>query len=567
MSRIYEQYRASWRIKKCFLRNSDGSVSGAVGFSVILRMTRESRISAGHELSIDRANWTSVLDIPDLEMDWIAQSGDTKSGPFNIHAIPHLVERGILDDSAKLSNSKTGETRTVRDVLKERAEHGMLADPKSLTQTASGSHNLEYTVDQSSERGKTIADDDPATVDVGKRIELEEEIDLIKEYLDREHEEYRNEFAEQQKEQVKFHERIEDLVKHVERNVGVIAETRLELEKEKVVLAETKLRTEERDEMIRSTIERLERRVEEATRRVELSKNDFSGYREKRERFERASEAGLEDIALGLAEMKKFDCEMAARIDGLEGRIKTEAAPLIDQLRSELQDVGGRNEKLSKDLADIEKHTKDRIARLSNEMRDCVTMVKASEKTANAALADLREAIKKEDAAGKKANEATMNEERAARETAERRLVELEQNLKELVAEVSEVEKKKDLELRRVEKAFDARLGESDSRIAELTGQLARKGSEEASVSKLREIEMRTGRLEEVANVHAKQHEDVLSRLQQEIADRAALLRDGMRKEEEFHRRIVEMETERSLKRLDEARDLVEEAGQELGAD
>jgi primosomal protein N'' len=40
-----------------------------------------------------------------------------------------------------------------------------------------------------------------------------------------------------------------------------------------------------------------------------------------------------------------------------------------------------------------------------------------------------------------------------------------------------------------------------------------------------------------------------------------------MRKEEEFHRRIVEMETERSLKRLDEARDLVEEAGQELGAD
>ena len=59
----------------------------------------------------------------------------------------------------------------------------------------------------------------------------------------------------------------------------------------------------------------------------------------------------------------------------------------------------------------------------------------------------------------------------------------------------------------------------------------------------------------------------MLSRLQQEIADRAALLRDGMRKEEEFHRRIVEMETERSLKRLDEARDLVEEAGQELGAD
>lgn len=499
MSRIYEQYRTSWRLKKCFLKNSEGSISGPVGFSTILRMTRDARISSGDELSIDKANWTSVVDIPELEMEWTAESGNVKSGPFNIHSIPRLVKRGVLDDGARLSNSKTGETRLVKDVLKEHPERAAPQYPKSLTHTASGSHHVEYMVEQGAESRKRLAEDGSIPVDVSKRIELEEEIDLIKEYLDKEREELRNEFAEQQKEQARLQERTEQLGKRFERNTELIDEIRREQEREKTVLAEARLRAEERDEGIRSEIERLERRIEESTRLIELSKNDFSRYREKREQFERVSETGLEDAARNMEEIKKFRDEMAARIDGVEGRAKMEVVPLIDQLRSELHEVDSRREKLLTDLGEVRKDAQDRIARLEQEF----------------------------------------------------------------LANSSEMEKKRGLVLGRIEKAFGERLAGIDSRMAELAGRLERKDSEDGATSKLVELETRTRRLEEVTELYAKQYEDALSRFKKEVAERAALLRDGMRKEEELHKRIVEMETDRSLKRLDEMRELVREAGQE----
>ena len=103
-----------------YLRKPDGSEYGPVTTSELLRWATQSRIVAGNGVSSDRETWQKVEDIPELEMNWMAQRPDGREyGPFNIAATRELFEHDVLPADAMLTNRTTRQSVTVDQVLNE----------------------------------------------------------------------------------------------------------------------------------------------------------------------------------------------------------------------------------------------------------------------------------------------------------------------------------------------------------------------------------------------------------------------------------------------------------------
>ena len=103
-----------------YLRKPDGSEYGPVTTSELLRWATQSRIVAGNGVSADRETWQKVEDIPELEMDWLAQRPDGREyGPFNIAATRELFEHDVLPADAVLTHRTTHKSATVETVLNE----------------------------------------------------------------------------------------------------------------------------------------------------------------------------------------------------------------------------------------------------------------------------------------------------------------------------------------------------------------------------------------------------------------------------------------------------------------
>ncbi len=104
--------------KNWFLRKKDGSEYGPVSLNDLLRWSAQCRIVAGNAVSSDRAEWTPVEDIPELEMHWMAHRADGKEyGPFALDAVQELFSHNVLPADAVLVNRLTGEDRPLAEVI------------------------------------------------------------------------------------------------------------------------------------------------------------------------------------------------------------------------------------------------------------------------------------------------------------------------------------------------------------------------------------------------------------------------------------------------------------------
>jgi hypothetical protein len=99
-----------------YLRTPGGSVYGPAPMSVLVSWAESGRIAAGDEISQNRAQWVTAVDVPDLKMDWFGNRPTGEAiGPFNLHAVPHLLRRGILDVGCTLRHRTTGEQKPAVD--------------------------------------------------------------------------------------------------------------------------------------------------------------------------------------------------------------------------------------------------------------------------------------------------------------------------------------------------------------------------------------------------------------------------------------------------------------------
>ena len=83
--------------RKWYLKIHDGSSYGPVDMAMLCDWAGQSRIAPGNLMSDDRTNWTPAQDIAELKMEWLARLPDGETyGPFNVLAVPHLVQNRIL---------------------------------------------------------------------------------------------------------------------------------------------------------------------------------------------------------------------------------------------------------------------------------------------------------------------------------------------------------------------------------------------------------------------------------------------------------------------------------------
>lgn len=111
--------RDAGRSETWYLRMPDGSVFGPVDLATLCRWSAQSRIAPGNEISDDEENWFPAEDLPELKMEWMAETpvGETL-GPFNVLAVPHLFNDGVLPADAKIINRLSGKTLQVHELLK-----------------------------------------------------------------------------------------------------------------------------------------------------------------------------------------------------------------------------------------------------------------------------------------------------------------------------------------------------------------------------------------------------------------------------------------------------------------
>jgi hypothetical protein len=93
-----------------YLKVSDNLVYGPVTLAALIEWAPQGRVTGGSEISQDNKTWVPAESVPQLKLDWIAESQDgAVRGPFNLKAIPLLVTRGVLDAAVVLRHRTTGE--------------------------------------------------------------------------------------------------------------------------------------------------------------------------------------------------------------------------------------------------------------------------------------------------------------------------------------------------------------------------------------------------------------------------------------------------------------------------
>lgn len=106
-----------------YLRTPGGSLYGPVAYNALTQWAEAGRVAAGDEVSHDRKLWMPATNLPGLKMEWMGRRTDGKDfGPFNLMAVPHLVQHGILDATCTLTHRTTGRTVMTASLVKPAAD-------------------------------------------------------------------------------------------------------------------------------------------------------------------------------------------------------------------------------------------------------------------------------------------------------------------------------------------------------------------------------------------------------------------------------------------------------------
>lgn len=127
-----------------YLRTPGANVYGPVSYLVLAQWAEAGRVAGGDEVSHDRKLWMPATNLPDLKMEWLGRRVDGKEfGPFNLLAVPHLIQHGLLDPACTLTHRLTGRTVAVASFvnpagLEASSSQGSFALPPSDPATATG---------------------------------------------------------------------------------------------------------------------------------------------------------------------------------------------------------------------------------------------------------------------------------------------------------------------------------------------------------------------------------------------------------------------------------------------
>lgn len=162
MSKVYQSYKAKKGVPEpsaeWWLKLPDGTQFGPVDLSVLCDWAAQGRVVVGNMVSPDNEKWVPAESVPQLSMTWVTElRNGHKYGPFNMAAVPMLVQRGRLARTATLQHITTGETLSVSAILKAGSPGGRKT-PRTAKQAEAKSPGVADETDSSREQSIPGAD-------------------------------------------------------------------------------------------------------------------------------------------------------------------------------------------------------------------------------------------------------------------------------------------------------------------------------------------------------------------------------------------------------------------------
>jgi hypothetical protein len=105
------------RQKWFLLKHDDESVFGPLDFEQLRQWALAAQLSPLDKVSTDGKTWTKAPMVPDLQMDYIVETGpDQHYGPTTVGALREFLTAGEITLDTVVTNCKDGSQRAVRDV-------------------------------------------------------------------------------------------------------------------------------------------------------------------------------------------------------------------------------------------------------------------------------------------------------------------------------------------------------------------------------------------------------------------------------------------------------------------
>ncbi|MDA0322369.1 MAG: hypothetical protein O2923_06585 [Verrucomicrobia bacterium] len=353
-----------------FLKTDDGSVYGPVPFDELNTWAAQGRIAPGNQLSSDQSEWIAAESLAELDMVWVIEvAQDSQYGPLNMHALPELVNDGMIQPGMRLMHSGTKETLTVGELL-ERLAQERAATPRK----AKRSRAVQSVTDAEAAIVARVEElEKKAQAAVESRTRALRELETIKKT-----------HGSELEESVKRGEGLETQLKQVQKEYASVA-ARLKVAEEKVEKSqETKAGTAKRKsskaKAATDEAKQWERKEVQLLQQIESLHDEFSATRDTL-----AAEQRAKDLATGQAaefnrklgserkRLQQMEVELSQQLALFDEERKhsEEQALALDAVRKEADDERTRRQSLE-DLV-VEKQqqvaeNEDHVARLAGEL-------------------------------------------------------------------------------------------------------------------------------------------------------------------------------------------------------
>ena len=133
--KINEEGASSW-----YLRTEDQEVYGPIPLVDLQAWAEEGRIAPEHQLSRDQSIWVSAESIPELHMEWVAETPDGQTfGPFPQAALTDFLNLGVIPPESTVRNRRTGDTSTIGHLVDPLLTTLAVAAPSPSTEESAAS--------------------------------------------------------------------------------------------------------------------------------------------------------------------------------------------------------------------------------------------------------------------------------------------------------------------------------------------------------------------------------------------------------------------------------------------
>ena len=356
MSIILGKLQRTDPLAKLHLRMPNGEIRGSFTVADLCKLATQNRIPPGSQVSDDTVEWVPAELVEALKLEWDAKCADGRTlGPFNLLAIPLLVQDGSLVAGDIIVNRISNRSVLVRDLLKpgatvvrkSAAAQGSATVAGDATEASTGQRELFAAPQLSSETTPAV------------------DASMLSRALERPAGQRRRAVPKESENG----SRMASLKESLEVGVAALADAKAALDHEKALHAETRRLNEQEARQLKERVKVLESEHRDISARLADSVREANKARQTEEALKTDSRSREAELVRRNAELEKALNHSAAETVKVKAILEQEKA-----LHAEMRHTTGAQEQQSlvriKELETEARSLSSRLAQASRGLEE-----------------------------------------------------------------------------------------------------------------------------------------------------------------------------------------------------